>query len=683
MHFQIKEIILWPRDTTKAIRRLPFELGKVNVITGASRTGKSAVIPIIDYCLGAGDCAIPVKTIREYCSWFGVIVQTAEGEKLFARKEPGEQKQADSMCFLESPEAIDIPNSLPQPSGMTTVDEVKQRLNALSGLSRLKLTADAPEKSWDSPAGFRDLMAFNFQPQNVIANHDVLFFKANQHEHRERLRRLFPLVLNAITPEVLALEHERMRLTKLLREKARVLEAMQQKNQQWLADLQGHHGKARELGLLPQQSIDGRSYEELRRDLEAIAARTDVVLEVTAEAINSAVTELAELDRDETTQERKVSALKRRLGEVERIKSSAEGYGNAMRVQRDRLKISTWLTERGVAAPNCPICGSEIPNATEVVNHLAQSAKAFESAANQSVEIPVVVDRELARLRNELDAEVETLRAIQIRRRELTQASESARNAQFRLQDAARFVGGLDQSLKLHRMLDVDSSLTDEVTRLQSDLNVLERRLKGLNTKQKTEIALATINTNAGRLLPQLDNDRKDDPVSLEISNLTIKVGGKDGRFDYLYEIGSGSNWLSYHVAMMLGLHQFFLKQDHSPVPSFLVMDQPSQVYFPRRLAEKKSDELLDPQLPDEDVAAVRATFKVLGEVVDTTKGQLQVIVLDHASESVWGNLTGVVLADEWRDGTKLVPVDWIPSEVGTPSDPSPDSPAKPGSENA
>ena len=103
MHFQIKEIILWPRDTTKAIRRLPFELGKVNVITGASRTGKSAVIPIIDYCLGAGDCAIPVKTIREYCSWFGVIIQTAEGEKLFARKEPGEQKQVEETDAHDGP----------------------------------------------------------------------------------------------------------------------------------------------------------------------------------------------------------------------------------------------------------------------------------------------------------------------------------------------------------------------------------------------------------------------------------------------------------------------------------------------------------------------------------------------------------------------------------------------------
>ena len=77
MYLQIREIVLWPRDTNFEPRRLQFQLGKVNVISGASRTGKSAVIPIIDYCLGAGTCSIPVKTIRKYCEWFGVVVATA------------------------------------------------------------------------------------------------------------------------------------------------------------------------------------------------------------------------------------------------------------------------------------------------------------------------------------------------------------------------------------------------------------------------------------------------------------------------------------------------------------------------------------------------------------------------------------------------------------------------------
>ena len=52
MYFQLCKLILWPQIDAP-FRVLAFRLGVVNVISGASKTGKSAVIPIIDYCLGA------------------------------------------------------------------------------------------------------------------------------------------------------------------------------------------------------------------------------------------------------------------------------------------------------------------------------------------------------------------------------------------------------------------------------------------------------------------------------------------------------------------------------------------------------------------------------------------------------------------------------------------------------
>ena len=92
MYIQIREIVLWPKRNNLKPRRLKFEPEKLNVITGSSRSGKSAIIPIIDYCLGAAKCRIPVNTIRNSCEWFGVIIDTPTGEKLMARREPGSQK---------------------------------------------------------------------------------------------------------------------------------------------------------------------------------------------------------------------------------------------------------------------------------------------------------------------------------------------------------------------------------------------------------------------------------------------------------------------------------------------------------------------------------------------------------------------------------------------------------------
>jgi hypothetical protein len=152
----------------------------------------------------------------------------------------------------------------------------------------------------------------------------------------------------------------------------------------------------------------------------------------------------------------------------------------------------------------------------------------------------------------------------------------------------------------------------------------------------------------------------------LEIEDLTVKVTGIN-RDDYLSEIGSGSNWLSYHIAIMLALHQFFLTQTHSPIPSLLVIDQPSQVYFPKKLVVRDSD-ALDPQLADEDIAAVRKAFTTMAQVTEATRGALQIIVLDHAPADVWGNIPGIEAFEEWRDGKKLVPIEWLtPNSDGKP----------------
>src|SRR5215510_7961939 len=100
MYFQIRHIVLW-RRSAPGKRVLTFELGVVNVISGSSKTGKSAVIPIVDYCLGSDRCAIPVGVIRDACEWFGIVVETAEGQKLLARREPGDQQQTGDMFVLE------------------------------------------------------------------------------------------------------------------------------------------------------------------------------------------------------------------------------------------------------------------------------------------------------------------------------------------------------------------------------------------------------------------------------------------------------------------------------------------------------------------------------------------------------------------------------------------------------
>ena len=69
------------------------------------------MIPIIDYCLGADKCAIPVGVIRENCAWFGIVIHTIEGQKLLARREPGDQQNTGDMVLIEAPE-VEVPGRI-------------------------------------------------------------------------------------------------------------------------------------------------------------------------------------------------------------------------------------------------------------------------------------------------------------------------------------------------------------------------------------------------------------------------------------------------------------------------------------------------------------------------------------------------------------------------------------------
>ena len=139
----------------------------------------------------------------------------------------------------------------------------------------------------------------------------------------------------------------------------------------------------------------------------------------------------------------------------------------------------------------------------------------------------------------------------------------------------------------------------------------------------------------------------------LSIDDLTIKVRGNH-RDDYLWEIGSGSNWLAYHLALSLSLQSFFMSLADSPIPHFLVYDQPSQVYFPYYPGA------LDTQLRDEDIEAVRRVYTSLSLATERSHGKLQIIVLDHARENVWGKINNIHFVENWRDGKKLIPLSWL-----------------------
>ncbi|WWL45130.1 hypothetical protein V5O39_04045 [Pseudomonas parakoreensis] len=132
MKFQIDSIILWPKNQNNEIQEIQFKPGKINIIHGLSRTGKSSVLHIIDYAMGATKCQIPIGTIRDKVMWFGVKV-TLRGESwIIARKGPIDSTPSNDYYFETFPGSI--PKIVPTKTNRSTF---KDKFNNLIGVSDL------------------------------------------------------------------------------------------------------------------------------------------------------------------------------------------------------------------------------------------------------------------------------------------------------------------------------------------------------------------------------------------------------------------------------------------------------------------------------------------------------------------------------------------------------------------
>lgn len=658
MYFQLRKLILWPR-TDGTPRIVEFQPGKVNVISGASKTGKSAVVPIIDYCLGSDKCAIPVGVIREHCSWFGILVDTVEGQKLLARREPGDQKDTGDMFVMEAPE-IAIPAKI---SGKATnVDAVKGLLNRLSGLSSLDFEPGA-EGTFKSRPSFRDLMAFTFQPQNIVANPDVFFFKTDLTEHREKLKTLFPYVLGAVTAEVLQARFELDRLNRNLRRKEAELRELVNSSTAWRLEAQSWIRQAIELGLLSADQLISDDWNSILDVLRSVVANP-VPPSPSLAGIDVALNRLEVLRAEESAVALSLTEHRNRLNELRRLLESSQAYGGALQVQRDRLSLSDWvrrLTDQNRSATEDPIA-SLAPAGAERIKNLCDALAALEVRLRSHPSFSDTLDKEMIRQRAATETVLERLSAVRQEASLLERSSQEAQEVRNKYDRTERFVGRLDQALRLYDRADQSTGVRDEITALRTQIANLQAIVSDSEIRRKLRNALNRVEATASACVARLDAEWPDAPVRLIVEELTIKVirGNRD---DYLWEIGSGANWLAYHIAITLGLQRFFLEEPHHPVPGMLVYDQPSQVYFPKTAA--RPDEIADIAWRNQDVLAVRKIFSLLSEEVLTAKGRLQVIVLDHADEDVWGNLPGVELTEEWR-AKALVPNDWLPQQAPT-----------------
>lgn len=653
MKFSVNSMILWPKKTEFTYRELPFYDNKINIITGASRTGKSSIIPIIDYCLGSTKCAIPVDTIRNACAWFGVIFNLDGEQLLLCRQEPGTQNSTSAMYMQRAPEVV-IPNIV---TANTNVDAVNRLLNELFSISALAL--DPSEKGFTGRPSYRDMMAFLFQPQNIVANADVLFYKADTSEHRQKLVNIFPYALGAVTPRILAARQEVDRLSKQRNRTQRELEIVKNVSDSWKQEVKSWLSQAREMGLTDFISREDTPFEEQVHQLSIISEKTEWDSSISASGISDISNELSALRKEEQCVSSQLFQEQKRHAEMVQLKDSLGQYDDSLRIMLQRLEISTWLRSLASETDECPLCHSVHSQSLETLTTFCNAIQKIEQSAGDEYVVPAAFERELQYVETQIAQLTEKLSSIRLRIAEESGKCEEHADRKYTLSSIARFLGKMETAVQTYDRLGKDEGLEHKLEDLNSRISELSKEINEHEIAKRINAALSYINLAAAKIVATLDVEHPDAPIEFIINDLTIRVQSTSGRKDYLWEIGSASNWLAYHIAVILAFQKYFQSVGKVAIPNFLVFDQPSQVYFPRLASKKKTEE--DAQLDDEDKLAVRKIFNAMANFITTLGTDMQIIVTEHADESVWGGIEQVHLVEEWRgNNLKLVPIEWI-----------------------
>jgi hypothetical protein len=369
---------------------------------------------------------------------------------------------------------------------------------------------------------------------------------------------------------------------------------------------------------------------------------------------------LLRLERSDLQREH--DQLQKAIADAEEFAAGSEAFEVVASEQRARLESVNLFA--GEANHNCPLCQqsveAKIPRVTRVREALASVAKHVEAVGRER---PALTEHirgktaELAAVAARLTTNREALNAITARDNELRAQQE---------QDVVRskVAGRIEMFLEGAAAVSDNSDLQNRVTKAKQLVRDLESRLGEDDAADVLESCLNQVSQQMTKWCGQLGLEYSPFPLRLDLKKLTVVADTPTGPIP-MAQMGSGQNWLWCHLVAHLALHKWFVDKGR-PVPRFLILDQPTQVYYP---SERDEGGSLD-NLEDTDRDGVVRIFRWLRDRVDEMKGQFQVIVTDHAEvKEAW--FTDAVV-ERWRGGKALVPQSWATglggSETTTPT---------------
>jgi len=631
---QISAIILYGAKGQKRI--LPFKVGAVNIITGKSKTGKSVIGDIIDYCMGGSSCNIAEGFVREHVEWYALQLIHNEEYIIVGRENPPRgQASTNRCCYLIGTDKI--PDDL---SSATPVDNggLEKILSAEIGISENLFNPPENQSRLSLSANIRHSLFYCLQNQDEIASQKFLFHRQAESFMPQTIKDTLPYFLGIIGENELTLESERTKLKRdavILRKSIDEVELLKGNGLNRATALLA---EAKEVGLIPSNNeTDLADYNSVRTTLQNASTWTPTDITIAGmDRISLLQSQLIEIKNQ-------IDSVSIDIRNTEEFLGQVKGYGTEVDHQKKRLE-SIGLFEQLDFDPNhCPLCSKAVetplPSMQDIRNSIVDLSNRLES-----------VSRERPLLRKHLDELKDKKQQLQNQANavsiEIDAVYEENKEA-LRLKDLnarrGRVTGRISLWLESVIISDNMDDKRAKLTEIEARISSINKLLDVNEIEEKTQSAINRISTLMYKWARKLDLEHSEYPYRFDLAKLTVMVD-RD-RPVPLQQLGSGSNWLGCHLITLFALHSFFI-QNRRPVPGFLFLDQPSQVYFP----PETNDQNVDSQ-------EVRVIYNFIFNRVKELAPNMQVIVVDHADieEKQFQN----AIVEKWWDGTKLVPTEW------------------------
>ena len=641
MSFQIQKIILYSNAGRTQV--LPFRTNSVNIITGASKTGKSALIHIVDYCLGRETSNIPEGVILKNVSWFGIHLVREKDELFVARRNPGTEKASSEEIYIEKGHILEIPNHdrLIKNANLNSLNEL---LTEFAGISEYTFEPKPGQTRKTGIADISKALIYCFQEQSEVANQHFLFHRQGEQFLPQSIKDYMPFFLGVVDKEQVLQKEDLRRLKRELR-KLEIREA--EKERLKGSSFERAHAliaEAVSVGLLPADQQMPQSWVEVKEALrKAVNSRTEQEFPETRYA-----QELNRLFETQKSLRRKHRAANEEISALQALKSGGDGFTQEAKEQRARLS-SVGLLPSSEEADNtvCPFCSSKLeiptPDTEAIRANLQNITKQLEYVTRDLPHIEQMISEaesrqaELNTKQKEVNAQIQAVQRINRQIEEFRDLNAKRALVQGRL------------GLYLETLDDIkdDSKSNDEVEKLKSRIQALEEVLDDDALQDRLNSVLSLLGREISEMAQALKLEHSANPLRLDLKKLTVIADTENGPLP-LERMGSGENWVSLHLIAHLVLHRWFARKN-LPVPNFIFFDQPTQAYFPPDVSDK--------DVRNSDMESVIRMFKLISAKV--RDAGFQVIIMEHAD--IQQNWYQEMIIKKWWDGTtKLVPLEWI-----------------------